>query len=273
MVQGNGLRHTLWQAKWVFYNTRLNPYATRLNKDTFNVAQQIIVLSKRLKEHLMARGIAERKVHVIPPGAPEVTSSDRDDALRESWGWVGKRIVCQFGFVAPAKGHLQALNAFAQLPEDYVYLIAGGTRLESHSAFVDQIKERSRMLGISHRVHITGFLAESEIARHIASSDVLIFPNTQVDFSYSLVTAIAHRSTPIIASDLYAHREVASECEGVALYKAGDPAQLAGEIMRVCSDEAKRRKMINGLKAYAQSHTWRKTAEQTRQVYELALTR
>lgn len=273
MVQGSGLRHTIWQAKWAFYSTRLNPYATVLNKKTFDVAQQIIVLTGRLKEQLLARGIDESKVHVIPPGVPDVPHATRDEALRASWGWQDKRIICHFGFVAPAKGHLIALDALAQLPDDYVYLIAGGSRIGAHDAYVEQIHQRVHMLGLSQRVRMTGYLLTEEIAPMLAASDVLIFPNTHADFSYSLVTAIACGSAPIVAADVYSHREVAGECAGVALFNAGDATHLAREIQRVCNDDDMRARMLEGMRNYTQHHTWARVAEHTRAVYELALRR
>lgn len=271
LAQGSGLRHWLWKAKWSLYNARLNPYATYLNKGIFDTAQQVIVLSGRLKDHLLARGIREDKVHIVPPGVPAVQPALRDDTLRKAWGWLDKRIVCQFGFVAPAKGHPVALEALAQLPEDYVYLIAGGPRIQAHQTYANDIFRRAESLGLSHRIRMIGFMDEMDIARTIASSDLLVFPNTHADFSYSLITAIAYSSAPIIASNLYSHREVAEDCSGIALFNTGNANQLAQEIIRLCKDAATREYMLAGLRDYAQRHTWARVAEQTRAIYQLAM--
>lgn len=270
-VPGRGPRHAAWRAKWWLYQTQLNPYARMLNKDTFDLARQIIVLTGRLKDHLVARGIAPEKVHVIPPGVPAVPRASRDEALRAAWGWSGKRVICQFGFVAPAKGHAIALRALAQLPEDYVLLIAGGARLPSQQAFVDGLMRDAVAMGLGTRVRVTGYLSEDEVARHIAASDTLIFPNTHADFSYSVVTALAHQSAPVIASDLYSHREIAARCTGLALFPSGDAAALARQIERVTREAGVREAMLAGQADYARAFGWDEIARRTREVYLAAL--
>jgi glycosyltransferase involved in cell wall biosynthesis len=272
-VPGKGAGHAAWRAKWWLYNTGLGPYARRLNKETFDIAGEIIVLSARLKEHLLARGIAPGKVHVIPAGVPNVTKVAQDEALRASWGWHASRktIVCQFGFVAPAKGHMLALEALARLPEHYVLLIAGGPRLESQRGYLDELIERVAQLGLQQRVKITGYLSESDVPRHIAASDVLIFPNTHADFSYSVVTALAYQAAPVIASDLYSHREIAGYCPGLALFRAGDAADLAQQIEFMSTDASARNAAFEGMTRYTHAYSWLEMARRTREVYSLAL--
>jgi glycosyltransferase involved in cell wall biosynthesis len=270
-VPGQGVKHAAWRAKWWLYNTGLGPYARQLNKDTFDRADQIIVLSARLKEHLLARGIAPGKVHVIPGGVPEVVRAARDEALRASWGWADKTIVCQFGFIAPAKGHLLALEALAQLPQQYVLLIAGGPRLEAQRSYVDGLIEQIAQLGLQQRVKITGYLSAADVPRHIAASDVLIFPNTHADFSYSVMTALAHQAAPVIASDLYSHREIAADGSGLTLFRAGDADDLAEQITRMSIDESARQAAFEKMKRYAVTHSWIEMARRTREVYALAV--
>lgn len=272
-VPGRGMRHALWQVKWSLYNRWLGPYARYLNREIFDVARQIIVLSARLKDHLIARGIAATKIHVIPPGLPEVSPASRDEAqaLRAAWGWQDKRIVCQFGYIAPAKGHALALEALARLPEDAVLVIAGGARLDAHRPFVEALQQRITQAGLQSRVRIAGYLSAHDVARHLAASDVLIYPNTHADFSYSLLSGLAHRAAPAIASDIYAHREVAAECGGVALFRSGDAQHLAGEIERVTRDSALRRSMLEDIERYAQTHSWLHIAQRTAEVYRRAM--
>lgn len=270
-VPGRGLRHAVAQAKWSLYNRWLGPYARYLNKDIFDRAQQVIVLSARLKAHLVARGVSPDKIHVIPPGAPDVHPASPEDAraLRAAWGWENAHIVCQFGYIAPPKGHMLALDALARLPEDYVLLIAGGVRLESQRWYLDALRRRIAQLGLDGRVRITGYLNEADVARHIAASDLLIFPNTHADFSYSVVTGLAHRTTPALASDVDSHREIAGYCDGLALFRSGDADHLAGEIRRIIGDPAERRRMREAAERFVRDYTWLEIAKHTREVYRL----
>lgn len=270
-LPGRGPRHWVHQFKWWLYQTGLGPYARYLNKDTFDVARQVIVLSARLKDHLVRRGVRADKVHVIPAGVPVVARAARDESLRAAWGWAGKKVICHFGFIAPPKGHLLALDALARLPEDYVYLIAGGPRLASHQAFVTEIERRAEALGLRGRVRVTGFLAEHDVPTTFAAADVLIYPNTHADFSYSVVVGLAHRAAPVLASDIPGHREIAGYCPGLSLFRAGDAADLADHIRALTGDPARVADLLTAMRRYADEWSWEAVARRTREVYALAL--
>ncbi len=270
-VPGRSLRHVVAQAKWSLYNRWLGPYARYLNKDVFDRAQQVIVLSARLKAHLVARGVSADKIHIIPAGAPDVqpASLEAARALRKAWGWEDAHVVCLFGYIAPPKGHMLALQALVDLPDDYVLLIAGGVRLESQRWYLDALRRRIEQLGLGARVRITGYLSEGDVARHIAASDLLIYPNTHADFSYSVVTGLAYRTTPALASDVDAHREIAGYCDGLALFRSGDAGHLAHEIRRIINDPAQRRRMLEAAERFVRDYTWSEIAKRTREVYRL----
>lgn len=274
-VPGHGIRHVAAQIKWSLYNRWLGRYARYLNKDLFARAQRIIVLSARLKAHLVARGLPPDNIHVIPAGVPDVPRAAPEEAhaLRESWGWPAphKRIICQFGFIAPPKGHLLALEALTRLPDDYVLLIAGGLRVESQRWYLDALQRRIAQLGLGARVRITGYLSKADVARHLAASDLLIYPNTHADFSYSLVTGLAHQTTPALASDLESHREIAGYCDGLALFRCGDADHLAGEIRRIADSPDARQSMLEAIARFAREYSWLEIARRTREVYRLCL--
>src|SRR5205823_401858 len=86
-LPGRGLKHQIHQLKWALYNRWLGPYARYLNMGTFDRAQRIIVLSRRLKAHLVARGVRPEKIVVIPAGVPRVPEAAGGERLRARWGW------------------------------------------------------------------------------------------------------------------------------------------------------------------------------------------
>ncbi len=272
-IPAHGIREMIMRVKWALYNRWLGPYARYLNKDTFERANQIIVLSKRLKDHLVQRGLSSDKIHVIPAGVPELPPVSRDEsaALRASWGWSNAYIVCQFGYIAPAKGHMLALEALARLPQNYVLLIAGGIRLESHRWYLDALQHQITRLGLGNRVRITGYLDESAVSLHIAASDLLIYPNTHADFSYSVVTGLARKTTPALASDIDSHRELAEYCKGLSLFRSGDAEQLAAEIQRISTSPSKRQEMLEATARFTREYSWRAIAQRTLGVYQLCL--
>ena len=272
-VPGSGVRHGIRRAKWAAYNRWLGPYATYLNKGVFTHADRIIVLSARLKEHLVARGLDAGKIHVIPAGVPAVPSATGGEALRRAWGWEDKRVLGIFGYITPAKGHKLAVQALSQLPEDVVLLVAGGVRRDSDQVVLDDLQRDVAAAGLGARVRVTGFLEDAEVGAHIAACDLLVYPATHADSSYSLVTGLAYGSAPIVASDVYGHREVAERGAGITLFRSEDPGALAEAVRRLLDAPEQRDRLLAEARAYAAATTWTAVAAQTRQVYLQAQTR
>lgn len=273
MLPGQGPAHWVRQFKWSLYNRWLGPYATYLNKQTFDIARQIIVLSQRLKDHLIARGIRAEKIHVIPAGAPIMPAPSGGDAVRAEHAWQAprKKVIGIFGYITPAKGHLIALDALAQLPDDYVLLIGGGLRREADHTALDALNRRIEERHLQSRVSVTGYLQEADIPRHIDACDVLVYPATHVDSSYSVVEGLAYHSAPVIVSDVYGHRELAERHAGVEMFESGKALALAQAIQKVTTQAELRNRLMREAQQYSHDFAWPAIAQQTREVYALAL--
>jgi glycosyltransferase involved in cell wall biosynthesis len=266
-LPGNGWWPAVRRLKWALYNRWLGPYATYLNKGTFDCAQHIVVLSGRLKDQLVARGVRADKISIIPAGVPEVPKATGGERLRREWGWEGKRVLGVFGFITPAKGHAVALEALARLPDDHVLLVAGGLRRESDRPALEAIVRASRSAGLEGRVRITGYVEETDMPAHIDACDALVFPATHADASYSVVTGLAYQAAPVIASDLYGHRELSEQGAGMALFRSGDAADLARTVGEVLGSAERRAAMREAAARYARDHAWPANAAKTRAVY------
>ncbi len=270
-IPGAGVGHLLRRVKWEMYKRWLGPYATYLNYGMFKIAGAIIVLSAHLKEHLVRRGIPADQVHVIPAGVPAVAAPAGGATLRAVWGWQDKIVIGQPGYITPAKGHLTALAALQQLPESYCLLIAGGLRREADRPALAAIEREIARSGLQSRVRITGFVPSPDLPAHIDACDALIYPHTQVDSSYSVVSGAAYQHTPLIVSDVPAHVELAGFCPGLALFPSGDAAALAHAILEVTQNQRLNQELVNGLRRYAQEFAWSAIAKRTRAVYERVL--
>lgn len=253
--------------KWWLYQHPLNPYATFLNKTIFEQAEHVIVLTNRLKEQLLRRGISEDKISVIPAGVRSPPSITGGDAIRARYGWQTKRIIGQFGFIAPPKGHALTLEALARLPDDYVLLIAGGLRLAEHQPFLDDLNARIERLGLGNRVRTTGFLEEADVAAHIGACDALAFPYTHADFSQSVADALAFAHSPVVASDIAGHREIAGYCPALRLFASGDAQALADTLARSINDLSRVAADRAVMRRYASEYSWSSIARRTRDVY------
>ena len=199
-----------------------------LNKGMFAHADRIIVLSARLKEHMVARGLAATRSMSSQQACPRWRRRPAVERCEPAWGWEDKRVLGIFGYITPAKGHRLAVAALAQLPQDVVLLVAGGVRRAGDQVALDELQRDIAAAGLGERVRITGFLDDEDVPAHIAACDLLLYPATHADSSYSLVTGLAYGCAPVVASDVYGHREVAERNAGVALFTSGDAGALAG---------------------------------------------
>jgi glycosyltransferase involved in cell wall biosynthesis len=189
------------------------------------------------------------------------------ETLRATWGWQDKRVLGIFGYITAAKGHLVAVKALAQLPEDVVLLVVGGVRRAGDQVALNDLQRDIAAAGLSDRVRITGFVDDGEVPAHIAACDLLLYPATHADSSYSLVTGLAYGSAPIVASDVYGHHEMAERKAGIALFASGNAAALAQVVRELLQSPDRRASLVAEAAAYAAAYTWMAVAAQTRQVY------
>lgn len=266
-IPGRGAQHALRRFKWSLYNRWLGPYATYLNRDTFAMADQIIVLSARLKAHLVARGIDASRIHVIPAGVPATPQVEGGVKLRSMWGWTGKRVLGIFGYITPAKNHALAVESLVHLPEDVVLLIAGGVRRAQDRAVLEALKRQIAALGVQGRVRITSYLEEDQLPAHIDVCDLLLYPATHADSSYSLITGLSYQHAAIVASDVFGHREVAELGAGIELFASGNAQDLARKATELLDSPQRRAGLIAASVEYARRYGWPAIAARTRAVY------
>jgi glycosyltransferase involved in cell wall biosynthesis len=188
-----------------------------------------------------------------------------------AWQTPRKKVIGILGYITPAKGHLIALDALAQLPDDYVLLIGGGLRREADRPALDTVNRRIEELHLQSRVYVTGYLEQADLPHYIDACDVLVYPATHVDSSYSVVEGLAYHSAPVIVSDVYGHRELAERHAGVVLFQSGNALALAQVIQNVSSQGELRKRLMREAQQYGRDFAWPAIAQQTREVYALAL--
>ena len=270
-LPGRGWRSALHQFKWALYNRWLGPYARYLNRGMFDRAQHVIVLSQHLKDQLTARGYPKQRISVIPPGIEMAGAVSGAPDLRAAWRWADKTIIGMFGFITAAKGHRLAVEALAQLDEAYVLLIAGGVRRPADEPVRAALLRQIEGLGLGERVRLTGYLPEADVGAHLAACELLVYPYTRVDTSYSLSAGLAHHTAPLLVSDVAAHREVAGQSGAAALFRSGDSAALAHEIRSLSQDPTRRAELMANAERYARANDWTTAARRTRDVYTQVL--
>ncbi len=137
-------------------------------------------------------------IHVTPVGVPTVQRNADPAKARESLGLAGKRVITVFGFLSSKKGHLDALEAIAKLPEEYLLIFAGGKHPDDGSGYVDRLLSEIERGNMSQRVRITGYLRGDDLDVVMAATDLAIAPYHNSSGSASVAHLLA-AGLPVIA--------------------------------------------------------------------------
>jgi glycosyltransferase involved in cell wall biosynthesis len=160
-------------------------------------AAQLVVCSHEERRRLTDD---EARVQVIPhfvePRLTHVSSAEAKAAL----GWSGNRVITVLGYIHRRKGHALVVDVLSELPEDVIAVFAGAP-VPTDPAVVDRLRARAAARGVAHRLHVTGFIPESQLHLYLMATDVAVCPFAQLSASSSLSTWIS-AARPIVASNL-----------------------------------------------------------------------
>jgi alpha-1,3-rhamnosyl/mannosyltransferase len=216
---------------------------------------------------------------------------------RELATWLGddRRIrVVPFGvdrsFFREATGGRERGRRDWRLPEDaFVVLHVGSTVERKNVPLVIQTVARLRMeLGVDvHLLQVGGLLTddqeqlvdrlglrrvlrsvpaadETTLRRAYSAADVLLFPSLYETIGFPVLEAFAS-GLPVVTSDAGGLREVAGDAAVVV--EGRDPAAYVQALVELSEDQDRREALLALGMHRAEEFTWRRTAEQTAEVY------
>jgi glycosyltransferase involved in cell wall biosynthesis len=150
---------------------------------------------------------------------------------------------CLFGIVgqiAPRKGHLGLLRAFAtvvgQRP-DSVLLVIGAALFDHDVEYSALLEDETRRLGIADRVRFIG--PRSDIDAVLQALDVLVLNSVHEPFSLVLLEALA-AGTPVVASNVDGVPELITDGVTGLLVPPGNDRRLAECLVSIAAQPALR---------------------------------
>ncbi len=206
----------------------------------------ITAVSSQLKREVVALGVDERRVSVVPMGvdtarfAPEAAS----DALRRELSPDGPLLLF-VGRLVEKKGARYAIDAMPAIlrAEPGACLIIVGDGPERPA-----LERQTRELGLQRAITFAGPSAHDDLPRLYASADVFIGPsvverNGDTE-SFGVVFAEAQSSgCPVIASDVGGVTDVVSDGETGIVVRQRDAAAVASATVDLLRDPSRRATM------------------------------
>jgi glycosyltransferase involved in cell wall biosynthesis len=238
-----------------------------LLRDAVRRASRVITASRYTAEELQRHcDVQSNRIRVIPVGVdlPDLSPSAEERRIeRERWVGRGNELVLVVGAIQNRKNTLGAARSAALLPERYRFVLAGGN---GHGS--EAVHEFVRRNQLSGRIVTTGYVSPAQLESLYRAASVLLFPSFEEGFGIPVLEAMA-RSVPVVAARTSSLPEVGGEA---ARYV--DPhsdAAIAFAVRQVIEDESLRARLTSLGLERAALFTWRRTAEQTLEVYEEVL--
>ncbi len=225
-------------------------------------AWRVIVCSSYMENELQNFfQLPPDKLRVVPNG---VDLAGFDDRLVDWKQKNERRMIFFVGRLVREKG-VQVL--FEALPKIISYYPDTKVVIAGKGPYEEQLRNRAREMGVSHRVHFAGYIDDATRNRLYREAAVTVFPSLYEPFGIVALEGMAAR-TPVVVSDTGGLREIVEHgVDGLKCY-TGSANSLADNILTVFGDrELSRRMMAKGYEKVRDHYSWDVIARQTVNVY------
>ena len=230
-------------------------------------SHRVIVPSRATAEHLRQwLPPVSEKIDVVelgPGRAPGPATAAAE--LRRRFHLGQRTVVVSLAAKRPHKGLEKLLEALRAIDESRrpVLVLSG-----SPTPYERQLRERIDALGLAHDVRVLGWLSNEDVDGLLAASAGLVLPSLSEGFGFPVLEAMA-RGVPVACSDREPLRDIAG---GAALlFDPQEPAAIASALEVLIGDRAVTEQLVAAGRARAGEFSWRRTAGQTLESYERAL--
>jgi glycosyltransferase involved in cell wall biosynthesis len=216
-----------------------------------------------------------RRVERIPIGS-NIKPTLPDDYNREIWraglGITPEKILLGFfGFFNERKGVETLIRALAALDPAYHLLFIGGTVGSSdltNRAYADLMMTLVAQLGLSERVHFTGYVPATEVSAAFAAADLCVLPYADgVSFHHgTLMAALAHGQAIISTQPPIALPELVHG-KNAWLVPPDNPRALTAAIISLAADVPRRQQLVRGATELSAQFSWDRIATRTAQLF------
>ena len=196
--------------------------------------------------------------------------ADNDEAVRGKYN-LPERFVLYLGGFDWRKQVNELLLAYTYVGEadgDTFPLVIAGREPEYDDRLFPNLRAYASRLEIEDYVQWIGFVDEADKPSLYRLADVFVFPSLYEGFGLMALEAMAS-GTPVVTSKAIVFEEVLED----AAFIVNNAREMAGAILALLIQQPLRDTMINQGLALASNYAWRKTAEETLEVYERVMRR
>lgn len=238
-------------------------------------AKAVICNSQYTKDSIARKGIDKEKCTVIPMGFDEhkygIRNYSQYKSLYKRFNLdENKQYVLHVGSENERKNVLRLVQAFAILKKknkDAVLLRVGRIQNDSHHQLVEKEIQR---LDIKDSIKYIGQLNDEDLVRIYNLADIFVFPSLYEGFGMPVVESFAC-GCPTVSSTGPPMKEIAGDA--ALLANPRSTKDIADRMAMLLGDKQLQKKLARKGIQRAKMYSWRKIAEQTKEVYEEVLKR
>jgi teichuronic acid biosynthesis glycosyltransferase TuaC len=226
----------------------------------------IISVCQALKDLMTPLGIPDSKITVVGNGV-DIQSFypvEREEARRKLELPSGRRMLLSVGLLEPRKGHhilIEALHLLQKQGTDLPCLYIIGTGL-----FHDKLEKLIHKFKLDDDVKLVGELPNRDLKFWYSAADVLCLASDREGWPNVLLEALAC-GTPVVASRVFGIPEIIRSKDVGSVVEQRTPEAFACHIMKTLTQSWDASKIV----AFAQQHTWDKTAQAVQKVFASVL--
>lgn len=214
---------------------------------------------------LRRHGVPDDEIEHIPL-VSETDPEFRDpvDCKREL-GLEGHSVISAFGWVRRSKGYERVINILPQLPEDVVFLVAGGTRTDAQKRYLEELQDTVEKRGLQDQVRFTGYVGREDHPTIMNASDIMVFPYRDNRASDAVARAFSYH-LPVVASnnDEFSSMESKWGCPRTV---ADDP-ELAAALTNLLTNSEQRQQLQENAAKYTEEMNWETVADRMVSIYQ-----
>ena len=194
----------------------------------------------------------------------------------------GDLLLSYFGVLNATKGGETLILTLAELARRgvpaHLLMVGGqvGASDPSNVAYLQKVQHLADSLGVTERMHWTGYVPESEVSAYLLASDLCVLPYRDgASFRRgSLMAALAHGLPIVTTSDSEAQTAPTAlkiprfiDGENVLLVPPDDPSESANAVQRLSADPDLRQRLGQGASHLAEAFHWDDIAARHVEVY------
>ncbi len=230
-----------------------------------------VVLNENLKSMLVAKGLKDEKLEVIPNGIDVNefnVSKDEVERVKEKYKLNGITVMFA-GTITPRKGVDRLARAAEIILKDFrdvTFLLVGNLKLDEEFAnrVIKYVKDR----GLDRNIKFTGFVPYEDLKALYSACDIFVLPSFGEGDPIALKEALAS-GKPLIGSNVGGIPMQIRDGWNGFLVEPGNEKQLAEKIKYLIENKEERERMSkNSRKLAEEEFSWEKITNRYVEVYE-----